>query len=559
MILPTLHVCSSDAHLAKLVLELCAHLGGKLDATLLVSHPDTYDPEELAELAGGAFSEVLFFRYDDLGGDKKWPKPQNWAWQQTARNIHEQRDALSKFDGWLWWEADACPIRKGWLTALDNAHLKGKQLFSGVKCSLPGAASYMNGVGIYPLAIVDALSNSSALFTSDWAFDAAAGSTVMKSFTNLDGVMIHSRKVRGGSDGCRFDASDADSLLSRNPEAVFLHGHDESLPLVLIGRTPPPKQQRELIRREYPSFTEQTEWDSGLFTFPASLSPTVYYNCSIAERRGEKYLFTRRQVFTVGFNSVGSTNKNDLAIFRIRSNMTLDPEVIVPQTPNRYLYEQWEDPRAMVGTDGQCYVSFATWVHGERWPVRQSFCQLSSSMDRFDVIYEPTKPEKATRQEKNWLWFEHDGKWHYVYLTNPHVVIEMGNGKYDAGHRSASIELPWKAGEPRGGTPPVRIGDEYVSFFHSSTPHERYRRRYYMGAYTFSAKPPFTPLRMTREPLLVGSESDFNCLNSPMVIFPNGALLENDKWLVVFGVNDEGSGWIKIPNKDLEQRMERLT
>lgn len=406
---------------------------------------------------------------------------------------------------------------------------------------------------MYPLDVVDALANSSALYAAENPFDVAAGWDVMKSFTDLTGTMLHARKMKGGDGGSTFDAADVADLLERNKEAVFFHGHDESLPLVLMGRTPPPKPRNDSATAVYPSFTEQTQWQSGLFTFPASFQPTVYYNPSIARIGKERFLFTRRQIFSVGLNSKGSTSKNDLAIFRIRQNMTLDPDVAIPQTPNRYTYEQWEDPRAMVGTDGRVYVSFATWVHGERWRVRQSLCRLSSAMDRFDVVEEPEyggnspHPQRATNNEKNWLWFQHEGQWSFLYSMKPHML-------HDCGYTHIEVPIfPWKHGDPRGGTPPVLIGDLYWSFFHSSIPHEKYRRRYFMGAYAFSAKPPFRPMRITPKPILAGSEADFNDLNSPLVIFPNGALLENGVWTVVFGVNDEGSGWIKIPHEELEK------
>ena len=71
-----------------------------------------------------------------------------------------------------------------------------------------------------------------------------------------------------------------------------------------------------------------------------------------------------------------------------------------------------------------------------------------------------------------------------------------------------------------------------------------------MGAYAFNDR--FEIVRMTVEPLLAGSDRDLRLLNGPLVIFPGGAIVNNGKWLVVFGVNDEQSGWIEIPHLDLE-------
>ena len=79
-----------------------------------------------------------------------------------------------------------------------------------------------------------------------------------------------------------------------------------------------------------------------------------------------------------------------------------------------------------------------------------------------------------------------------------------------------------------------------------------------MGAYTFEAKAPFEPLRMTHEPLLIGSEHDPRVFEGPLVIFPGGAIRQDDSFLVVFGVNDENCGWVKIPEKDLEGLLQSV-
>jgi predicted GH43/DUF377 family glycosyl hydrolase len=85
-----------------------------------------------------------------------------------------------------------------------------------------------------------------------------------------------------------------------------------------------------------------------------------------------------------------------------------------------------------------------------------------------------------------------------------------------------------------------------------------------MGAYTFSTKAPFEIKRITPTPILAGSELDYRVLGSPLVIFPNGALPDYDEkgmlegFTVVFGVNDENCGWLKMPWKDLEKSMVKV-
>lgn len=146
--------------------------------------------------------------------------------------------------------------------------------------------------------------------------------------------------------------------------------------------------------------------------------------------------------------------------------------------------------------------------------------------------------------EKNWQFFSHDGRLHFIYSTSPHVVVEIDErGRVTREHRTGAA-LRWPYGSLAGGTPPVRVGDEYVSFFHGYIRHPSRNRRYVMGAYAFEAKPPFAITRISPA-LLRGSANDPAAENhksaswKPLVIFPTGALREADGgWLVTAGVND---------------------
>lgn len=210
-------------------------------------------------------------------------------------------------------------------------------------------------------------------------------------------------------------------------------------------------------------------------------------------------------------------------------------------------------------------MSFATWVHHQKWSIRQSFTRLTRDWRAVEPLWESPhggntrRPEVNRVHEKNWIWFQHDSQWWCQYAINPGEFFRVdGNGNPVEVQKSKDVSLAaWQFGLPlRGGTPPVRVGDEYVAFFHTSTVWQKPKRRYYMGAYTFDAAPPFTLRRMTLQPLLTGSDQDFRALNGPLVIFPNGSILRDNEWLVTFGVNDEACGWVKIPHEDLEARLE---
>lgn len=175
-------------------------------------------------------------------------------------------------------------------------------------------------------------------------------------------------------------------------------------------------------------------------------------------------------------------------------------------------------------------------------------------------------------QEKNWMLFEHEGELLAVYTIAPHVILHLDMRGDDAIRCRRVYTTAWdvstyarRYGEPRGGAPPVRVGDAYYAFFHSrhfvSRGHaaiaplwhrlrawlkrpehwqgprlaagdvrplqattawiyapkplplrldsvlRRYerrwaRRRYVAGFYGFQARPPFAPFLLSGEPVL---------------------------------------------------------
>jgi hypothetical protein len=77
-----------------------------------------------------------------------------------------------------------------------------------------------------------------------------------------------------------------------------------------------------------------------------------------------------------------------------------------------------------------------------------------------------------------------------------------------------------------------------------------------MGCLAFESRPPFKPVRWTQEPILSGSQHDEWGQRKPLVVFPCGALLEDDWWTISLGVNDLKCAWLKIPHEDVEKLLE---
>lgn len=553
--LVVIHVCEKDLHSALRNIEWCLTLDGRSDLRCLISHERTCNVALLAEKCATYFSAVDDFSYDPWRGDPEWPKPQNNAWQETARFIESRYKSP-----WFWWEQDAIPLKPGWLALLNEAHRQGGRIVSGPVAQHLGM-HYIAGVAIYPWNCSHAFHTAMLTMAQPWDIIASARDGILRKAHDLSALICHVPDKQS----VRFESRDDIVRLIPESAVLFHKCKDGSLLDVLQGRVledEPGVNHSDLS--DVPSFTEQTPWPSGLFTFPPA-SQTCHFNCSVCESEGSQWLFTRRfrysqsQVMGGGVES----SLNDLAIWRIRKNMTLEPGPIIPYVPNRFPHEQWEDPRVMMGDDGRAYVSFATWVHFKNWAIRQSFTRLTPDWRRIEVLWEAPfggnarKPDIAKSHEKNWVWFQRDGVWHCVYMPNPHTVFSVDDqGTPLKVYTNRKIGVPWEHGELRGGTPPVKVGDEYLCFFHSSVTWQKPKRRYFMGAYTFSAEPPFEFLRMTSEPLLIGSEKDFRVLGGPLVVFPNGALLKDGIWTVVFGINDEGCGWVKIPHVELDAKLE---
>ncbi len=161
---------------------------------------------------------------------------------------------------------------------------------------------------------------------------------------------------------------------------------------------------------------------------------------------------------------------------------------------------------------------------------------------RCEEIWEPSYAQRMP-WEKNWVPFSAPTggllSVYHPHTNGEHVVIEH------AGHDAKllhAVKWPgWKWGEIRGGAPPVRVGDEFWHFFHS------WRANFYaIGLYTFSAFPPYAPLRIIRLPLVRAKK---------FVVFPCGAVQDGDKWMVSWGDEDKSAVIGQFVHADLERLL----
>jgi predicted GH43/DUF377 family glycosyl hydrolase len=178
--------------------------------------------------------------------------------------------------------------------------------------------------------------------------------------------------------------------------------------------------------------------------------------------------------------------------------------------------------------------------------------------------YSLSTPMKLTHNEKyqfvlwqkNWTPFEWNNTLLLSYTFNPHEVlyVNLFDGScYPNYLTSPSIDWPW--GQMRGGTPPVMLDGEFFAFFHSSISTGNWQWQYYMGAYTFSAEPPFKITRISKEPI-VAKEFYISSNYYKKVVFPGGVVVSGDRIYVAYG-KDDSEMWIATIDK--EALMDSLT
>ena len=309
-----------------------------------------------------------------------------------------------------------------------------------------------------------------------------------------------------------------------------------------------------------PSITSQTPYLCDYFYFNRSTLPpkigTDYFNCGFVTRKDGDWLMVRRSRAVNGL----PFGMNDIVAFKLLDG-TIPTDAHPLAIRAFYGNEHFEDPRAIYH-EGKTYVSCCNFIWAPRNSgAHQIMCEFDDNwqlVKRYDPVYGGNGAHcfANKRQEKNWLWVCISDKPHLVYSANPHTVVEFDWDFKSKRQYIIQSNMKWTWGEMRGGTPPLKVGDEFFTFFHSSVEwHSGGGRRYYMGCYGFESKPPFKPTRYTSEPLLIGSREDVWSNGKPSVVFPSGSTLRHGEWFVTLGVNDLACAYICIDHSSLEKLM----
>lgn len=207
------------------------------------------------------------------------------------------------------------------------------------------------------------------------------------------------------------------------------------------------------------------------------------------------------------------------------------------QTPTRTALDNagQEDPRLFLH-NGELHCSYiGVRSTSEGLSTHQHLMRLSPDGRR---VLESWCPAYDNRQawEKNWNFTSHEGILYAVYSINPHRILRIDEGKATLVYTERGPD-PKRGDQLRGGATPVLVGDEYYSWCHGKL-HKKGGNEYWIGLYTFSAKPPFRPLRYVRSKILEPYRPDRPSPTVPHAVFPCGAVLRGSKWVVSYGYYD---------------------
>lgn len=248
-----------------------------------------------------------------------------------------------------------------------------------------------------------------------------------------------------------------------------------------------------------------------------------------------------------------------------------------------------EDPR-LFEHQGRVWVVFTG--NAGSGGISVLLARLSEDVGRVEAMYYPDYPLRD-RWEKNWGCFSYNGELYCVYDINPHMVlhidtaspyrsptttlthprsgqvIHMDTSKLECLTTSLCYLHTWQPPPAlqttmlRGGASPVRVGEEFWSFYHTKSPQQDPRvpnmYGYAIGVYTFAAQPPFKPLRCLPGRLWAVEDESLPRGLPYSVTFPCGAVSEGGVWKVSCGIHDAWVEVVEFDHAELERALVKVT
>ena len=170
--------------------------------------------------------------------NKQWPYAPNFIFKTTANYIQEHFKGV-----WFWWEPDAIPLKRDWLTTLTQEMAKGNKPFMG---HIVEGMGHMNGVGFYPAKLNLYYTYKNDQVTAAWDYEMTP--QVIKQVHKANHLIQHIWNIT--AKGAHSNHSDGEPLVFKSmddvnkwikKDAVLFHrSKNGSLAKVLFENSCPP-------------------------------------------------------------------------------------------------------------------------------------------------------------------------------------------------------------------------------------------------------------------------------------------------------------------------------
>jgi len=161
---------------------------------------------------------------------------------------------------------------------------------------------------------------------------------------------------------------------------------------------------------------------------------------------------------------------------------------------------------------------------------------------------------KYDGREKNWSPISGSVQL-VIYSYSPFVIYDTTNERIVT---NLPMDIKWKHGFIKGGTPAVKYGDGYLTIFHSS---KRIGPRsvayYYAGALVLDKD--LIPVRVSRYPIIAPYPDEDHCRhNESYVVFPCGLIVEDNLIYISYGYNDHSIKIHAMTHRELEYNLREI-
>jgi FkbM family methyltransferase len=215
------------------------------------------------------------------------------------------------------------------------------------------------------------------------------------------------------------------------------------------------------------------------------------------------------------------------------------------------------DSDADGGIAGSSVILAEFQVTGDTWTL------LDASQLPKRPVQRETGPDTLPDWEKNWVPFAiDDRRVGLIYAHDPWdvLVLQAVPGQPRRLETAySSPPLQWDFGTIRGGTPPVPYDDGHlITFFHSS--HTIGSSNVYsVGACVFQRQPPYAPMLMSADPLLIApygmNATRFGWAFRGSVVFPLGCEASDDGFRLLCGRDDGEIALFTVQRDELTNRL----